>query len=102
MRIPAYALPQSSMVEAFLGNNAYGPTYDTPKQEKCRFEPKNKLVRDREGNELVSNGTVFFFPEANVPPESRVTIEEKQYTVIDSAPQTGPFGKTHHIEAVLR
>lgn len=102
MRIPAFMLPQKCTIEAFLGNTAYGPKYDVPKEESCRFEPKNQLVRDREGNEVASNARVFFFPEANVTPESKVTFNQKDYTVIDAAPQTGPFGETHHIEAVLR
>lgn len=101
MRIRKNLLRQRVTVEVYKGTGAYGEIYDPPKEERCRIEPRRKLVRDREGSEVVAEATAFFLPEVVLPPQSRVTWEGKAYTVIESRPHSGPRGEPHHVEAVM-
>jgi hypothetical protein len=61
-------------VEAYEGDGAYGPVYAAPVTVRCFLDQKTRTVVDKEGQEVVSHGTLYA-PLATVcPPESRITL----------------------------
>ena len=68
-------LPQAAVVERYAGEGAYGPSYDPPVTIPCRVQGGNELVRNAEGDEVVSSAMVFFKPDAPVTPESRIALD---------------------------
>lgn len=96
-------LRQTGTVEPYQGHGAYGPVYGAPVELVCRIEPKRRMVRNRQGQEVVSDATVFLEPgtEQTVTPESRFTWAGRTYTVLEVRPYPGPNGETHHVEALL-
>lgn len=101
-RIPAWMLRQSVTVTPYLGSSAYGDIFGDPYTLRCRIEPRNELVRDRDGNETVASGRLFTVPDAAISVIDTVAWEGREYDVIDVLHHAGPNGKTHHVEAVLR
>ncbi len=100
MKIPKFLMVQEAEVEVYLGDGAYGPVWDEPKIVECYVEPKNRLVRDQNGNEIMASARGFFYPDTNISTNSRVTWEGNKYTVIEAVPYQ--FFKTKsHIEVVM-
>jgi hypothetical protein len=101
MRIPSFLMRQKVEIKPFLGSGAYGPIYGDPYQIKCRIESKRSLVRDREGNEVVSEARVYFPHNISLETESSVTWNSREYKVINSIPHFG-LNKVSHVEVILR
>lgn len=102
MRLPGWLLQQQVTVETYRGESAYGPLYDPPVAIRCRHESKRQLVRDRTGQEVVSESRLFAFPEAALTPESRVSVDGHTTTVLTVARHGGAHGETVYLEAALR
>lgn len=103
MRIPDWLLRQTVTLEPYRGESAYGPVYGDPVELRCRIEARRRLVRDRQGREVVADAQAWFAPEAEVTitPESRLTWAGRTYTVLEARPMPGPNGRTHHVEVML-
>ncbi len=102
MRVPGFLLRDNAIVEPYIGTGFGGVIeYGDPVEEKCHIEPGRVVVTDREGQEVVAEATAFFFPHVDLPPQSRVTWNRRQYEVIESRPMRA-LGKTHHVEVVMR
>lgn len=97
MSIPGQLLVHTASVEPYEGSGAYGDVYaaavaDVP----CYFEQVRRLVRDPNGDEAVSEATVYLDPAGTpfvhadgtpgtvpeVPAGSRVTVNGYASTVI--------------------
>jgi hypothetical protein len=50
---------QKVMWKKKLGDGAYGPIFDEPKTIYVRWEGKRRLVRNNQGEEVVSEARVF-------------------------------------------
>lgn len=91
-------------VKEYVGNGAYGPIFSPPYVADCYFEKRNELVRDHMGQEVVSRGRFYTFPDRQPPVKSLVTIEGEEYEVVVSARFNLPLkgGKPHHTEVILK
>lgn len=90
MLIPAWLLRHTVTVEAYEGASAYGPRYAAPVTVACLIDQKTRTVRDRQGQEVVSGGTVYAQLDTVCPPESRVTLPDgTQSIVINTARHDG-------------
>jgi len=73
-------LNQTATLKTVIGLSGYGKPITEDKEIPCRFEMKRKLVRDRQGNEVVSEATMYCIEP--VKPEDRVVYNGQEYTVI--------------------
>ncbi|MFB6811246.1 hypothetical protein [Streptomyces sp. NPDC056387] len=71
--IPGWLLRHQVVIEAYLGDSAYGPTYGPPVTARAFVSEKIRTVRDQRGEEVVASTTVYLLPTQDCPPESRVT-----------------------------
>lgn len=101
MRIPAYMLRQTVTVTPFLGSSAYGDIFGDPYTLRCRIEPGNRLLRDRDGNETVASAKMFCFPEATIGVIDTVAWNGRTFDVINVMDEAGPNGRIHHKEVDL-
>ena len=83
-------------VTPYGGEGAYGPSYGAPVAVDCRVVYERKLVRNTEGDETVSETTIYVLPTVDgVPavdlfqPESPVTHLGRTGRVIGVAPHRG-------------
>lgn len=83
MRVPGFLLRHTVTVERFLGDGPTGPTFGPEDAVRCFVEDGVRLVRDREGREVVSTARVYTTPDvAEVPAESRVAVAGRTTHVI--------------------
>lgn len=74
--LPAILTPHQVTARPLEGEGAYGPIYAPERQlRRVRVEGGNRLVRNREGAEVVSTARLFTRPEHGpLPPGSLVLI----------------------------
>jgi len=86
------------------GDGPYGPSYGSPYEVRCYFEKKLDLVRDSNGQEIVSSARAFMSADYEPPPKSIITFEGVDYEVITSARFDIPLAhsKPHHTEVTLK
>ena len=65
--IPTRLLPQQLTYRPLLGSGPYGDVYGDPVTVAARIEFGNKLIRDANGNEVVSSATIYLQPAENLP-----------------------------------
>ena len=82
------------------GRNAYGkPTTTTSIPIKVRWEGKRRLVRNAQGQEVVSEARAFCVEP--VQPEDTLNYEGKDWTVIAVSEVPGLDGQVHFREVSL-
>ena len=76
----------------FLGEGAYGPVYDDPVILLGKVSMTRQLVRNANGEEVVSEMTVYLHPAdaAAITPESRATFDGRAATVLGVSQQARP------------
>jgi len=106
MKLPSFLLKHTAKIEDYEGDSGFGDEYGDEYTVKCRVEYKRQLVRDREGNEVTAEGTMFLPPAYNPPPESKVTLPDfgdAEHDIITTAPQDNPFsGQRSHVEVAFK
>lgn len=98
--IPKRLLPQTVAIRRYLGSGAYGDIYDeTPTLYPARVEHENRLVRNGNGEEVVSSSKVHTVAACDCPPGSKLTLpgEDTERTTIGYAPHVGARD-VHHVE----
>lgn len=63
-------------VEPYAGSGAQGPTYGTAVSYKATVQPREKLIIDTRGKQVMSVAFVIVRPNAVIPVESRVTASD--------------------------
>lgn len=83
-------------VTPYNGEGAYGPSYGDAVAVDCRVVYERKLVRNTDGDETVSESTIYVLPTVNgVPavdlfqPETAVSHQGRNARVIGIAPHRG-------------
>lgn len=84
MKIPRALLRHTATVEAYEGETAVGPSYATATTVRCFIDDKRRMVRSPGGVEVLSTTTIYCLPGTTIPPESRVTVNGRTTTVIDT------------------
>lgn len=67
-------LPHTVTIEIYEGDTSTGPRYAAPVTARAYVEDERKTVRDKQGEEVISETKVWLFPHQECPPESRVTL----------------------------
>lgn len=62
------------------GQNEYGEPITTSSPIKCRLEPRRRLVRNAQGQEVVSE--IALYTQAAVRPGDLITVDSVDYPVI--------------------
>jgi hypothetical protein len=88
MKIPPFMLTQEVIVEAHQGQTAYGKSFAAARTVRCRVESRKRVAVGPQGADVTVAATLFCDPDEDIPVESKVTVDGKAMTVIDS--------RTHH------
>lgn len=103
--IPAKFLVHTVDVDPYAGTGAYGDQYDAKVSDvRCFRDDKRKLVRSGNGDQVVSETTLYLRLEhaASFPPDSRVYLPHRVATVISAAERDdGNLGAWQHLEVTL-
>lgn len=102
--IPEDMLVHTVTVRRYLGTGATGAVFAAADTLACFVEDSRRLVRDNDGNEVVSETTFYAMPDtADIPPESEVDVNGRTTTVIVFRNRDGGGLPTpDHVEVNLR
>lgn len=101
--IPLVLLPHTVTVETLTGQGAYGPIYDDAADVRVKVDDRIRLVRNLEGEQVVSSATVYarLSESHRFTPGSRVVIRGELTDVITVARHDdGGLGAWQHVEVV--
>lgn len=105
--LPGWLLRHKITVEPLLGDGPYGEQYGPPVEVPCFLDRKRRLVRNANGDEVVSETTVYcpLDAEGSFPTDSRVTLPGPSGTVayvISTQPHDdGGLGAWQHLEVTM-
>lgn len=104
MKLPGWLQRHEVTVEAYQGDGAYGAVYAAPVTVRCMVDDRRRLVRTAEGDEAVSETTLYVGDlTADIPPESRVTVNGRTTTVLGVSRHDGAGLPTpDHLEVALQ
>jgi len=90
--VPRRLLRESVSVQTKSGEGAYGPIVAEAATVACKASWRRQLVRDANGEEVVSELTLHVHPddEARFTPGSALTYEGYATTVLSVAPERRP------------
>jgi len=101
MKAPKFLFPHSAKYREEGG--AYGDWGEWQDIKDCYMEYKRELVRDDEGDEIVSEATMYLPADGpEISTESQVEYDGDQRLVISTQKHDNALtGQTNHIEVVL-
>jgi hypothetical protein len=103
--IPTRYLVHQVTVEPYTGTGSYGDVYDTPRTRACLVDEKRQLVRNTDGDEVISEATLYLRRThlQDFEPGSRVTLPTgRRSTVIVAADRSdGGLGAWQHLEVAV-
>lgn len=107
--IPKRLLPQIVKYEKYLGNSGEGISFDNSKTiYNVRIENKEKFSYSTNGKELVASAILFYdcinskgFEEEPIV-NSKITFNNKEYTIIDCELLYSNEKRPHHYEILLK
>lgn len=76
--IPSGLLRHTVQVEEYLGSGAYGDQYDDPAPVRCLVVEKRRMVRNGQGEEVMSSSSYLTKPTHHPAEGSRVTTPSGQ------------------------
>lgn len=92
-------LNQNARWKKLISEDGYPPRPGSPTEIKVRWEAKRRLVRNREGVEVVSEARVFCLAEVN--PGDVLEYGGRDWPVIAVSEAVGLDGKTMFREAAV-
>ena len=110
MKLPKAAQPHTVAIKEYEGDGAYGPIFSEPYEVQGYFQQERKVVKDQEGNEVVSDAQFFTSENIRPPTESLVYFpltedkleENTQHEVVSVSPKTNAMtGQKSHTEVVM-
>lgn len=100
--IPEQLLMHTAAVEPYEGSGAYGDRYGTPVDVPCYYEGRRQIVRDADGAEAVSEGTLYANRDTDIPVGSRVTVAGRSTWVLTVSDfDDGGLTGLAHLEVAL-
>lgn len=105
--IPGFLLRHKITVEPLLGDGPYGEQYGPPVEVPCWLDSKRRLVRNADGDEVVSETTAYCRMDRELlfPTDSRVTLpgpaETKVYVISTQRHDDAGLGAWQHLEVTM-
>lgn len=75
------------------------PTYEDSVDIDCRFEYKRRMVRNKQGQEVISEATLF--TKSAVKPDDLITFDEIDWVVLAVANEVGLDGSIAFYEVLM-
>lgn len=104
MDLPLWLMPHTVSVEPLLGSGPYGDSYGPAVVVQCFREDRRQLVRNSEGDEILSETAVYCRLDqvAKFPIGTRVTYGTKvAYVQVVAELDDGGLGAWQHLQVNL-
>lgn len=87
--LPPYLMRHTVTLEPLTGEGPFGPLFGPSAPVRCRRDDKRRLVRGRDGSEIVSETTLYMSPQQECPDGSRITLDDGRVTTVILAARRG-------------
>lgn len=103
MKFPDVFYNESASIEPFAGTSGDGrQVFGTATRAACMVQPGNRLVRDSQGNQVVSSTTLYCPRGTSAPAASRVTVRGDVRVVIGAKPWSAGRMLPEFVEVMLQ
>jgi hypothetical protein len=103
MDIPQEILVHTVTVETYAGTGAYGDTYAPPVEVQCFVEDSRRLVRNADGDQVISEATIYAAPAdaEKLVEKTLVTLPSGRSSkvIVRKIHDDGDMGAPQHVEA---
>lgn len=94
MRLPSYMLQDEVTLERYAGAGAYGDTFSASETVKAHVDATRRVVVAQDGQQAISEATVYTRPMTEPEVESKVTWNGREYRVVAVKPMSRLWGDT--------
>ena len=110
MKLPKAAQTHTVKAKKYKGDGAYGPTYSEPFEIQGYFQQERKLIKDDEGDEIVSDSQFYTSENIDLPQKSLLYFpleneeleENEKHEVVSTSPKHNALtGQKSHTEVVM-
>jgi len=104
VRLPEQFFPEAASIEPYEGVTGGGAqSFGTAVDARCLVSPGNRLVRDSQGNQVVSSTTLYCPRGTSAPAGSRVTVRGDVRVVLEEKPWLAQgLNLPESVEVILR
>lgn len=96
-------MAQECVVSPYLSRDMYGVAqFDTPITYPARIEPRNEIIQQPDGTDILARSTIYLPANALVGSQDLVTTpgeRERPPLLVRTVPDLD--GTTHHVEVLL-
>lgn len=90
-------------IRPLLGTGAKGAQYGPAVTEKCRLNEARRYAPTSGATEVLAETVLYVRAEATCPAGSKVTVNDREWTVVRSVPRNGGTLPTPtHLEVTLK
>ena len=103
MKMPKFLQNKQATLKKYEGDTPQGPSYEDPVTIKGYYEQEREIVKDDDGNEVISESQFYTSEDIEIPPQSILEIGERENEVITVSRYEIPItGKFNHQEVALK
>lgn len=99
MRLPKRFLPSRVTIRPYEGSGGRGPIYGDPVEVPARIAYENRLIRDRQGQEVVSGSQLVLAADAielaALGGKVKLPLDQAERTIESGGPVMGMRGVSH-------
>jgi hypothetical protein len=90
-------------IRPYTGEGAKGAQYGSAVTEKCRLNEARRFASSSEASEVLAETVIYMRHQAVCPARSKVTVNEREWTVVRSVPRNGgTLATPAHLEVILQ
>ncbi len=99
--IPLSVLSETITFEPYEGESGHGkPVYGTAIEVRARFTGQRRLIKNKDGQEIISSATILIRPGIEVPIKSLITCDGRAYEVVEVLPFS-ELNRPHHLAVLV-
>lgn len=103
MKLPKFVQPHTVEIKPKEDDGAYGPIYGDVFESTGYFVEKEKLVRDDEGNEVISSSQYYTSDDIDLKQDSEITFNGRTEKVMKTQRYYDALtGKLSNVQVMLQ
>ena len=103
MKLFKFLQPHKADYKEYKGSGIEGPVYEDTVEIKGYYQQEREIVKDDDGNEIISNSRFYTSADEDFPPQSILDINNRDNEVITASKYYNALnGKLSHVEVALK
>lgn len=103
MKLPKFMQPDTAIIKKYKGEGVNGPQYEDGITITGYYEQKREIVKDDDGNEIISSSKFYTSEDIAIPTQSILIFNSIEDEVIKiDRHRSSLTGQLNHIEVLLK